>query len=53
VLAGARHPLDVHTLPSSTTTTLPLVLAGTGARVLTDVVGRNGGARRSARTAAA
>jgi len=47
VLAGARGALDVHTLPSSTTTTLPLVLAGTGATVHT------GRARRSARTAAA
>jgi hypothetical protein len=28
VLAGARVPLDVFTLPSSTTTTLPLVLEG-------------------------
>lgn len=53
VLAGARHPLDVHTLPSSTTTTLPLVMAGTGTTVFTDVVGRSGAARRSARTAAA
>ena len=53
VLAGARQPLEVHTLPSSTTTTLPLVLAGTGATVFTDAAGRNGGARRSARTAAA
>lgn len=33
VLAGATGPLDIHTLPSSTTTTLPLVLAGTGARL--------------------
>lgn len=47
VLAGARGPLEVHTLPSSTTTTLPLVLAGTGAVV------RTGSVRRSARTAAA
>ena len=31
VLAGARTPLEIHTLPSSTTTTLRLVLAGTGA----------------------
>lgn len=31
VLAGARGPLEIHTLPSSTTTTLRLVLAGTGA----------------------
>ncbi|GAA5204432.1 hypothetical protein [Microbacterium jejuense] len=35
VLAGAREPLEVLTLPSSTTTTLPLVLAGTGATVRT------------------
>jgi hypothetical protein len=33
VLAGAPEPLDIHTLPSSTLTTLPLVLAGTGSRV--------------------
>jgi len=33
VLAGAREPLEVLTLPSSTTTTLPLVLAGTGSTV--------------------
>jgi len=33
VLAGARHALEVHTLPSSTTTTLPLVLAGTGTSI--------------------
>lgn len=30
VLAGASAPLDIRTLASSTTTTLPLVLAGTG-----------------------
>ena len=30
VLAGATEPLDIRTLASSTTTTLPLVLAGTG-----------------------
>ena len=30
VLAGAAEPLDIRTLASSTTTTLPLVLAGTG-----------------------
>lgn len=30
ILAGATEPLEVLTLPSSTTTTLPLVLAGTG-----------------------
>ncbi|MFE4725455.1 hypothetical protein [Microbacterium sp. NPDC056736] len=47
VLAGAREALDVHTLPSSTATTLPLVLAGTGAVV------RTGAARPSARRAAA
>lgn len=33
VLAGAQRPLDIRTLPSSTTTTLPLVLDGTGSRV--------------------
>ncbi|MFE5410272.1 hypothetical protein [Microbacterium sp. NPDC056569] len=47
VLAGAQAALEVHTLPSSTTTTLPLVLAGTGATMHT------GRVRRSARTAAA
>ncbi|WP_203579261.1 hypothetical protein [Microbacterium hibisci] len=47
VLAGAAGPLDVHTLPSSTTTTLPLVLAGTGAVV------HAGRARSSVRRAAA
>ena len=31
VLAGATEALDIRTLASSTTTTLPLVLAGTGA----------------------
>jgi hypothetical protein len=36
VLAGAREPLDIRTLPSSTTSTLPLVLAGTGSTVRTD-----------------
>ena len=46
VLAGAREPLEVHTLPSSTATTLPLVLAGTGTVV------RTGSARRTPRTAA-
>jgi hypothetical protein len=30
VLAGATGPLDIRTLPSSTCTTLPLVLTGTG-----------------------
>lgn len=34
LLAGARTPLEVVTLPSSTTTTLPLVLAGTGSTVV-------------------
>ncbi|MCP2637093.1 hypothetical protein K0817_011045 [Microbacterium sp. HD4P20] len=38
VLAGAREPLDIHTLPSSTTTTIPLVLAGTGSRLHTRVL---------------
>lgn len=33
VLAGADRPLDVFTLPSSTTTTLPLVMHGTGLRL--------------------
>jgi hypothetical protein len=33
VLAGAPARLEVFTLPSSTTTTLPLVLAGTGLRM--------------------
>ncbi|MDN3497222.1 hypothetical protein QL996_14870 [Planococcus sp. APC 4015] len=33
VLAGAPSRLEVFTLPSSTTTTLPLVLAGTGLRM--------------------
>jgi hypothetical protein len=41
VLAGARGPLDVHTLPSSTTTTLPLVLEGTGATIHTGRVRRS------------
>lgn len=35
VLAGAVEPLDIRTLPSSTTSTLPLVLAGTGSTVRT------------------
>lgn len=35
VLAGAVEPLDIRTLPSSTTSTLPLVLAGTGSIVRT------------------
>jgi hypothetical protein len=30
ILAGATEPLEILTLPSSTTTTLPLVLRGTG-----------------------
>ena len=33
VLAGATQPIEIITLPSSTTTTLPLVLQGTGATV--------------------
>lgn len=33
VLAGAARPLDIRTLASSTATTLPLVLAGTGSTV--------------------
>ncbi|MDX2375230.1 hypothetical protein M4I32_00230 [Microbacterium sp. LRZ72] len=33
VLAGVRRPLDVLTLASSTTTTLPMVLEGTGSRI--------------------
>lgn len=37
VLAGTREPLEVHTLPSSTTTTLPLVLAGTGSTLRSEV----------------
>jgi hypothetical protein len=35
VLAGTRQPLEIRTLPSSTTRTLPLVLAGTGSTVRT------------------
>lgn len=35
VLAGAREALDIRTLPSSTSSTLPLVLAGTGSTVRT------------------
>ncbi|GAA1924372.1 hypothetical protein GCM10009775_15860 [Microbacterium aoyamense] len=35
VLAGTRAPLEIFTLPSSTTSTLPLVLAGTGSVVRT------------------
>ncbi|WP_439590878.1 hypothetical protein [Microbacterium sp.] len=35
VLAGTRVPLEIFTLPSSTTSTLPLVLAGTGSVVRT------------------
>ncbi|WP_229383867.1 hypothetical protein [Microbacterium allomyrinae] len=47
VLAGATEPLDIRTLASSTTTTLPLVLTGTGSRLRTDTV------RSSARTGSA
>jgi hypothetical protein len=50
-LAGAREPLEVLTLPSSTTTTLPLVLAGTGAVVRT-VRATSSRAARGHRTAA-
>lgn len=35
VLAGTRVPLEIFTLPSSTTSTLPLVLAGTGSSLRT------------------
>ena len=35
VLAGARRPLEIFTLPSSTATTLPLVLEGTGSVIRT------------------
>lgn len=41
VLAGAGTPLDIRTLASSTSTTLPLVLEGTGSTVH---VGRSAGA---------
>ncbi len=34
-LAGARRPLEIFTLPSSTATTLPLVLEGTGSVIRT------------------
>lgn len=44
VLAGAEGPLDVFTLPSSTTTTLPLVLAGTGLRMRRAAAAREIGA---------
>lgn len=46
VLAGTTQSLDVHTLASSTTTTLPLVLAGSGSIVHTDRAPRS--ARRKA-----
>ena len=35
VLAGAQRPLEIFTLPSSTATTLPLVLEGTGSVIRT------------------
>ena len=35
VLAGAQQPLEIFTLPSSTATTLPLVLEGTGSIIRT------------------
>ncbi|MET0303690.1 MAG: hypothetical protein ABW040_06545 [Microbacteriaceae bacterium] len=44
VLAGADGPLEVFTLPSSTTTTLPLVLAGTGLRMRRAAAAREIGA---------
>lgn len=44
VLAGASDVHDVFTLPSSTTTTLPLVLHGTAARVHTGMDARGIGA---------
>ncbi|WP_109209295.1 MULTISPECIES: hypothetical protein [Microbacterium] len=47
VLAGAAGPLDVHTLPSSTTTTLPLVLSGS------EVLVHTGRPRSAARRTAA
>ncbi|WP_243075189.1 hypothetical protein [Microbacterium sp. SS28] len=40
VLAGARRPLEIFTLPSSTATTLPLVLEGTGS-VIRSTPGRS------------
>lgn len=43
VLAGATRPLDIRTLASSTTTTLPLVLAGSGSTLR---VGRHAAAER-------
>ena len=48
VLAGARRALEVHTLPSSTTTTLPLVLAGTGSMIRADRVPRTARKKASA-----
>ncbi|MFB8147323.1 hypothetical protein ACFC1W_11335 [Microbacterium sp. NPDC056003] len=42
VLAGAAGPLDIRTIVSTTTTTLPLVLAGTGSTV---TVGRGSAPR--------
>lgn len=45
VLAGAAGPLDIRTLASSTTTTLPLVLAGTGSALR---VGRDAAATEAA-----
>lgn len=40
LLAGAREPLDLYTLASSTTTTLPLVLDGTGSRLRVGGLGK-------------
>lgn len=43
VLAGAPGPLEIHTLPSSTVTTLPLVLAGRQAKLHTGSAGMSSG----------
>lgn len=50
-LAGVTEPLAVHTLPSSTATTLPLVLAGTGTTVRIGTASRSGAVARPARKA--
>jgi hypothetical protein len=42
VLAGAAGPLDIHSLPSSALTTLPLVLAGTGVTLHTGAARSSG-----------
>ena len=49
VLAGATAPLEILTLPSSTTTTIPLVLRGSGS-VVTDSVVTDSVSAPSART---